>query len=141
MKSYILWVFCFVLIATACAVQDPATETDATTSSNSVRASNSAPPSNKFVDHMHDHAEKLVDLNVALDNGDLERASIPAFWLSIHEPLHKVPRKWRQYIEGMNAAAHDVEFATDLATARAASQRITEQCQGCHAAAEVSIDL
>jgi len=136
MKSYILWVAFFALIATAGAAQEPATETTATTPSNHVR------PSNKFLDHMHAHAERLTQLNLALDNGDLERASIPAFWLSLHdEPLNKVPRKWRQYIAGMNAAAHDVEFATDLETARAASRRITEQCQGCHAAEDVRVDL
>ena len=133
MKSYIFWIVCFALIATACAAQEPATE--------AATSSTRTPQNAKFMDHMHEHADKLVALNLALDNGDLERASIPAFWLSLHEPLHKVPRKWRPFIEGMNAAAHDVEFATDLETARAASRRITEQCQGCHAIAEVSVDL
>ena len=41
------------------------------------------------------------------------------------------------YLAGMREAARAVEGAADLETASAASERITEQCQGCHAAAGI----
>jgi mono/diheme cytochrome c family protein len=37
----------------------------------------------------------------------------------------------------MREASLDVEKSTDLESARAAAERITEQCQGCHTAAGV----
>jgi mono/diheme cytochrome c family protein len=90
---------------------------------------------------MHEHADKLDDINFALDDGDLERASIPAFWMARHPTLDRIPRKWHTYVTGMRAAAQDVEYATDLDTARAAAKRISEQCQGCHTAAGIKTAL
>jgi hypothetical protein len=38
----------------------------------------------------------------------------------------------------MREAAQAVEEASDLQAARAAAERISDQCQGCHAAADVN---
>jgi len=91
-----------------------------------------------FLKHMHRHAEKLDDLNYALADGDLEAAMTPAYWLSRHDSDSDVPQEWMPYLYSMRTEAEAVEAAPDLATARAAAERINAQCQGCHAAAGIS---
>ena len=90
-----------------------------------------------LIDHMHAHAEKMDEMMYALSDGDLDGAMTPAYWLSRHESVAGVPEEWQQYLTGMREAALAVERATDLDTARAAAEKITVHCQGCHAAAGV----
>ena len=91
----------------------------------------------EFIDHMHAHAEQLDNLNFALADDDLEGAMTAAYWLSGHQEVSGIEEAWQPYLQGMRAAAQAVEEAPDLDTARAAAERITEQCQGCHKAAGV----
>lgn len=93
-----------------------------------------------FIDHMHAHAEQLDDLNFALADGDLEGAMTPAYWLSRHETVSDVPSELLPFLYRMREAARAVEEATDLATAQIAAEQINEQCQGCHIAAEVTVE-
>lgn len=92
----------------------------------------------EFIDHMHAHAEQLDNLNFALADDDLEGAMTAAYWLSGHQEVSGLEEEWQPYLTGMRKAAQDVEEATDLEAARAAAERINEQCQGCHAAAGVT---
>ncbi len=91
-----------------------------------------------FIDHMHAHAEQLDDLNFALADGDLAGAMTAAYWLSGHNEVSGIEDEWRPFLEGMREAAQAVEEANDLDTARAAAERINENCQGCHDAAGVN---
>ena len=91
-----------------------------------------------FVDHMHEHAERLDELMFALADDDLEGAMTPAFWLSRHETVAGVPEEWQQYVTGMRQAASAVESAADLETAKTAAEKISQQCQACHAAAGIN---
>ena len=91
----------------------------------------------EFIDHMHAHAEQLDNLNFALADGDLPKALTAAYWLSGHQEVSGIREEWRPYLDGMREAAKDIEEAKDLDAARAAAERINEQCQGCHAAAGV----
>ena len=93
-----------------------------------------------FLEHMHAHAEKLDALNFALADGDLAGARTPAYWLSQHDALDGIPDDLQSYVTGIRAAASSVEEATDLETARAEAQRITEECQGCHDASGVQVE-
>lgn len=88
--------------------------------------------------HMHSHADQIDILNNALADDDLEASKIPARWLWRHETMTGVPDDWQPYMAGMRQAARDVGSATDLATARAAAQRISDQCQACHAAVGIN---
>ncbi|MDH3547162.1 MAG: hypothetical protein OEN22_08680 [Gammaproteobacteria bacterium] len=90
-----------------------------------------------FLQHMHQHAEHLDQLNFALADGELDSAMTSAYWLSQHDTVSGIPVEWQPYLTGMREAARAVEEAPDLATARTAAERITEQCQGCHKAAGV----
>lgn len=93
--------------------------------------------SEAFLKHMHNHAERLDNLNFALANGDLDAAMTPAYWLSRHEAVNGIPTELQIYLNGMREAARAVELSTDIAAARNAAERITLQCQGCHAAAGI----
>ena len=87
-----------------------------------------------LLDHMHVHAERLDEINYALDEGDLEATKMPASWLSQHETVDGLPDEFQPFVTGMRDAAADIESAEDVATAKAAAQRIVVQCQACHAA-------
>ncbi|NNF40607.1 MAG: hypothetical protein HKN64_04445 [Woeseiaceae bacterium] len=90
-----------------------------------------------FIDHMHVHAERMDEMMFALADGDLVAAGTPAYWLSRHPADDRIPKDWLTHLESMREEARQVEMATDLETARAAAERITIHCQGCHAAAGV----
>jgi len=90
-----------------------------------------------FLKHMHAHADYIDVVNIALADDDLDAVMTPAYWLSHHDTASGVPADWQPYLVGMREEARALESATDLETARAASKRITEQCQGCHAAAGI----
>ena len=91
-----------------------------------------------LLDHMHAHAEQLDDLNYALADGDLFRASTSAYWLSRHEVVKGLPDDLQPFVAGMRDAALAVEEAEDIETAKAAAKRVGEACQACHEAAEVT---
>lgn len=90
-----------------------------------------------FLKHMHAHADQIDLINIALADDDLDATKSPARWLSRHDTVKGIPEDWRPYLFSMRAAARAVENATDLETARAASKRVTEQCQACHTAAGI----
>ena len=137
MKNYILLVVGITLLAAGCAKEEapaPQPEPEA----EAVDPLAAGMPEGRdatFLDHMHAHAEMLDDVNYALADGDLEGAMTPAYWLSRHDTVTGIDPEWHQYVDGMRAAARDLEGATDLEPARAAAERINKQCQDCHAAA------
>ena len=93
----------------------------------------------EFIDHMHAHADHVDEMMFALSDGDLEAARTPAYWLSRHKMVEGLPEDWQQYVTGMREAASVVEGADDIETARAAAEKISEQCQACHAEAGVAV--
>ncbi len=92
-----------------------------------------------FISHMHHHASQLERLNAALEAGSLAAAQRPAYWLSGHDDTIIVPDEWKVYVNGMRGGATAVSEAPDLAAARAAAKRITDNCQGCHKAAGIDL--
>lgn len=133
MKLQMLWIVGFALCVAGCAGKVPA-------EAESPASGDDGLPDNTLLSHMHQHAEKLDDINFALADDDLVRASIPAYWLSRHKSVEGIPADWQPYVLGIREAARDVETATDLVTARAAAKRINQQCQGCHAVAGIRTD-
>lgn len=148
MKSHMLLIIVFTLSATGCAEKEQATpeprdEPQATAPAaepaliEGPAAPDESMRNEAFLRHMHAHAEQLDRLNFALADGELEAAMTPAYWLSRHGAVSGIPSDWQPYVDGMREAARAVEDATDLEAARSAAERITAQCQGCHAAAGV----
>jgi hypothetical protein len=138
MKYHILWIVGFALCMTGCAEKEQAApEQDDTLEMATPVAEPAVSFDEAFIQHMHAHAEKLDDLNFSLSDGELEKAKLSAYWLSRHETVGGVPADWQPYIVGMREAARAVEDAPDIMAARAAAERISQQCQSCHVAAGI----
>ncbi len=141
MRSQMLWATAVASCLTACSRQEPAepqpAENDQAATAAEEMQVTEFEFDEAFINHMHEHAEKLDDLMFALADDDLEGARTPAYWLSQHDPVNEVPEEWQNYITGMRNAAYEVETADDLDIARAAAEDVSEQCQACHAAAGV----
>lgn len=142
MRVHALLLTAFALCLVACSKQEPA-EPEQPATEEAVAVAETAVAEQPrfdqaFIDHMHAHAEQLDDLMFALADGDLEGAMTPAFWLSRHDAVEGVPEEWQQYVTGMRKAAAAVESAGDLEAAKAAAERLSEQCQACHTAAGIS---
>ena len=142
MKLQTLLIVIFTLSVAGCAREEQAVPDEVDEAPAAV-----APPAEKkewqnkaFIDHMHAHAAQLDDLNFALADGDLEGAMTPAYWLSRHETVRDVPSELLPFLYRMREAARAVEEANDLAAAQIAAEQINEQCQGCHIAAEVTVE-
>jgi soluble cytochrome b562 len=144
MNLHMILVIAFVLSVTGCAekeqvMSEPGDEAPMTAPEDvAPTAENEIWRNDSFREHMHLHAEKLDDLNYALADGNLEAAMTPAHWLSTHDTDTDVQSDWLPYLYGMRTEAEAVETAPDLATARAAAERINAQCQTCHAAVGIS---
>ena len=91
-----------------------------------------------FVAHMHEHAEKLDELNFALADGNLEAAKAAANWLSTHDTNTDIQADWMPHLYRMREEADAVGAAADIETAQAAAMQITIQCQECHAAVGIN---
>jgi len=146
MKLHVLLIIGFTLSLTGCENKEQsAPEAEATMTPPAAESMATEEPAAEkasyyfdgIVRHMHAHADQLDLINDALADDDLDAVMTPAYWLSHHDTASGVPADWQPYLVGMREEARALESATDLETARAASKRITEQCQGCHAAAGI----
>jgi len=144
MNLHMIMVVGFILSVAGCAekeqvLSEPADEAPMTTpDAVAPTAGNEVWRDDSFLKHMHLHAEKLDDLNYALAAGDLEAAKTPANWLSTHDTASDIQSDWLPHLYRVRMEAEAVETAPDLATARAAAERINAQCQECHAAVGIS---
>ena len=148
MKLHVLLIVGFALSVMGCEQQEqaaPEQTDDAQASAPAAEAIPAEVPATEnksyqydgFLKHMHTHADQIDSINIALSDGDVDAARKPAAWLSRHDPASGIPADWQPYLDGMREAARAVESAPDLETATAASKGVTEQCQGCHAAAGI----
>ena len=140
MKLHVLLIIGFALSMTGCENKEQAAPAPAV---ESMATEDPAAEKKKYLfegilKHMHRHADQIDLLNDALADDDLEASKLPARWLWRHDTVTGVPADWQPDLVGMREAARAVEGAADLETARAAAKRITEQCQGCHAAAGIN---
>lgn len=139
MKLHAFWIAAIALSLAACSKQEPPVETEAPeVPAEAPEAPAATQMDEKFIDHMHAHADFLDDLMFALAEGDLDGAMTPAYWLSHHEGVNDIPVEWQKYVVGMREAARAVEMAPDLESARTLAEEITNQCQGCHEAAGIA---
>lgn len=141
MNTRMVLIAAVALGALGCAREEPAEAVDEgideVTAAETPAAGVQTWKSDAFIQHMHLHAKQIDKLNLALAEGDFDGAMTPAYWLSRHDEVDGIPIELQKYIEGMRAAARDVEASTDFEMARAAAERISTQCQGCHSGAGV----
>jgi hypothetical protein len=143
MKIRTLWLVGFAVVITGCAekeeVAPAAGDVAATAAEEMPELEPAEMGTDAFLAHMHLHAEQLDKMNAALSFGNLEAAQTPAYWLAKHKRVSGPLYDWEAYVDEMRAGALEVSDAPDLATARAAANRIVEACQGCHAATNVEV--
>ena len=137
MKLHVLIIIGFTLSLMACENKEQAAPEQAAEATATAPAEKESYQYDGIIEHMHRHADQIDIINDALADGDLDASKVPARWLWRHETMIDVPDDWQPYLFAMRQAARDLGSATDIATARAAATRITEQCQGCHVAAGV----
>ena len=147
MNVHLLWVIALAVFMSACSEQTAPQEAEEPQAAPVAEPEVPAEPaestepgfpvSEEFINHMHAHAEQMDEMMFALADGDLEGATTAAYWLSRHKSVEGVPDDWHQHIVGMREEAKAVENAADLDSARAAAERISTHCQGCHTAAGV----
>ena len=150
MNSRTFWTFALASCLIACGKQPPADEAPVETAADEpVATAESAPMEpaatepampvfdQEFLDHMHAHAERVDEINYALDDGNLDEAKAAARWLSEHKTVEGIPEEWQKYVNNVREAASRVEGAVDLDSARVAAEAIAPQCQSCHAAAGI----
>lgn len=135
MKLHVLMIIGFALSVTGCENKEQAAPEQA---AEEPAAEETSYHYDGILEHMHGHADRIDLINNALADDDLEASKVPARWLWRHETMIGVPEDWQPYLSAMRQSARDLGSATDLATARAAATRITEQCQACHTAAGVT---
>jgi hypothetical protein len=150
MRFRTFWTFALAASLIACGKQPPAEEPAVEPAAEEPVAAAEPMPveqppaaaglDQEFFDHMHAHAERMDELMYALDDGDLQAAMTPAYWLSRHKSVEGIPDEWQPFVTGMREAAAGVESATDLDSARAAAEQISTYCQGCHAAAGILVE-
>ena len=143
MKLHTLLIVGFALSMTGCADKEQALP-EAVNEVQTPPPAAQVPPAkteewmnDRFLKHMHRHADELDDLNLALADGDLDAAITSANWLSRHDAVTGIPPEWQLYLNGMREAARAVGKASDLEAARLPAERITENCQGCHVVAGI----
>ena len=129
------------LSALGCTREEPPAPADEASAPDTMVEESQTWKTDAFIQHMHLHANQIDRLNLALAEGDFDRAMTPAYWLSRHDEVDGIPTELQKYVEGMRAAASNVEASTDFEAARAAAEQITVQCQGCHSAADVDADV
>ncbi len=140
MKLHSLLIVAFALSMTGCAEKEQAVPEAVDEAQAPPPAAEASPAkieewrNDAFLKHMHRHADRVDDLNIALADGDLDTAITSANWLSRHDLVTDIPSEWQLYLDGMREAARAVAEATDLEAARVPAERITENCQGCHIA-------
>ena len=148
MKSRTFWIVAIAAGLVACGKEPPAEQDMAApeeaTPAQPAAVTDPAPENpefdQRFIDGMHARADKMDELAFALDDGDLEAASVPAYWLWRYNIVNGIPEEWQIHVTGMREAARAVENATTIEEARAAAESITKHCQDCHAAAGVLVN-
>ena len=145
MNSRMFWTFALASCLVACGKQPPADEAPVEHAAEPAPVV-SAPVEpeavkpvfgDEFLYHMHAHAERVDEINYALDDGNLDEAKAAAYWLAKHKTVEGIPDEWLKYVANMREAASRVEGAVDIESARVAAEAIAPQCQSCHAAAGV----
>lgn len=141
MKKRLACILGLAVIASACTkeptVEPEAAEPTEAAASAPAGASPEAEIAIGFIAHMHEHARQLEAINLALADGNLAAAQVPAYWLSRHDTVAGIPTKLQPFVIGMRRAAETVEAAPDLETARAAAAQINSECQSCHVASGI----
>lgn len=83
-------------------------------------------------EHMHEHWERITQIQAALIRGDLAAVREPAQYLAAHPTPAALPGQWEEYVESMRAAARAAFEARDFTAAATATSLMGNACGSCH---------
>lgn len=84
--------------------------------------------------HMQEHFQRVVRIQEAIVQADLDATRGPATWIAEHQRADDLPAQSVTLVSAMRARARDVAAAPDLAAAADATARMGRTCGACHAA-------
>jgi len=93
------------------------------------------------VSHMWGHYEEVANLQMAVIEGDLERAQAHGRWITDHETMEGLPSGAEAFVLEMRSQAERVAVAPDLHAAAAAVGSMGRTCGTCHVAYSVQSRL
>jgi cytochrome c553 len=83
---------------------------------------------------MWEHYQEVADLQMAVIEGDLERAQAQGRWISEHETMEGLPDGSEPFVSEMRVQAGRVAAAPDLHAAAEAVGSMGRTCSTCHVA-------
>ena len=94
-------------------------------------------------EHMHEHWERITQIQAALIRGDLAAVREPAEYLATHPTPAALPGQWEQHVGAMRAAARAALAAEDFDAAATATSLMGNTCGSCHmdSGVEVRFDI
>ena len=94
-------------------------------------------------EHMHEHWERITQIQAALIRGDLAAVREPAEYLATHPTPAALPGQWEQHVGAMRASARAAFAAEDFDAAATATSLMGNTCGSCHmdSGIEVRFDI
>lgn len=90
------------------------------------------PRDGNLSEHMHEHWERITEIQAALIRGDLAAVREPAEYLAAHPTPAALPGQWEEYVGSMRAAARAAVEAKDFTAAATATSLMGNACGSCH---------
>lgn len=91
------------------------------------------------VAHMHEHFERLRDVQEAVIRGDLEGAREPANRLANHEELAALPTG--EFVTELRTTARQIAAADSVEVAAQGAAQLVATCGSCHTASNLSVSM
>ncbi len=105
-------------------------------------AAEPAPPAQSEASkHMHEHLNRIVEIQQAVIRGDLQAATGPAAWLADHEPPAGLPATVMDELANMKKTAKMLVDATNIKDAGTATAQLVAACGTCHTKTNVVAKL
>ncbi len=91
--------------------------------------------------HMHEHWDRISEIQAALVRGDLGAVREPARYLAEHPTPASLPGQWEEYVAAMRESAGAAGRAQDFAAAANATALMGAACGDCHTSVGVEVDF
>jgi mono/diheme cytochrome c family protein len=91
--------------------------------------------------HMHEHWERISEIQAALIRGDLDAVREPARYLAEHPTPASLPGQWEEHVSAMREAAKAVTRAQDFSAAASGTALMGAACGDCHTAVAVDVEF
>jgi len=95
----------------------------------------------EFVNHMHEHLNRITTIKSSIIRDDLQGVREPASWLAEHDAVPGLPSNYAPYVELMRVYARQVVAATDIKSAAESVSRMARTCGNCHLVNHIELEF